>query len=54
MVEFRLRRAHHLLRQVEADMDVALIGVQTTGVTDFDRAVKSVSERLNRFLHSGR
>ncbi len=54
VVELRLRRAHNLLRQVEADIDFSVIGINTSGMTDFDRTVKSVNDRLNRLLHSGR
>ncbi len=53
VVELRLRRAHHLLRQVEADIGISLVGVSTPGISDFDRTVKSVNDRLIRLLRSG-
>ncbi len=53
LVEYRLRRAQKLLQQVQMDIDIAEIEIDTPGLVEFQRTVESLHGRLNRLLRSG-
>ena len=53
LVEYRLRRAQKLLRQIQMDIDIVEIEIHTPGIVEFQRSVESLNERLKRLLRLG-
>ncbi len=53
LVEYRLRRAQKFLQQIQMDIDIAEIGIDTPGIVELQRSVESLNRRLNRLLRHG-